>query len=303
MPRAILSKWTIGATVLNALLVFADYSFEWRGPKFVSGTSAAAIAENGGYVIGALGSAALLGLFVGIVSCLGVKRAMRRDRERGGAAESPTGASPSNTLPAAALFLSFVPYCSIDTSKAQVAERALAAGATTVNDVTALGDPEMAGVCARAEAQVILMHMKGTPRTMQADPTYDDVVAEVSEFLAERVAVALEAGIAKERILVDPGIGFGKTVDHNLELIERLGELKALDRPIVFGASRKSFIGKIGGGEAADRLGGTVAANVIALERGADVLRVHEVAPAREAMLVAEAIIGGWQWAGYGPRT
>jgi len=192
---------------------------------------------------------------------------------------------------------------SIDTSKAQVAERALAAGATTVNDVTALGDPEMAGVCARAEAQVILMHMKGTPRTMQADPTYDDVVAEVSEFLAERVAVALEAGIAKERILVDPGIGFGKTVDHNLELIERLGELKALDRPIVFGASRKSFIGKIGGGEAADRLGGTVAANVIALERGADVLRVHDVAPAREAMLVAEAIIGGWQWAGYGPRT
>ena len=136
---------------------------------------------------------------------------------------------------------------SIDTSKAQVAERALAAGATTVNDVTALGDPEMAGVCARAEAEVILMHMKGTPRTMQADPTYDDVVTEVSEFLSERVASAVEAGIAEGRILIDPGIGFGKTVDHNLELIERLGELRALERPIVFGASRKSFIGKIGG--------------------------------------------------------
>ena len=190
---------------------------------------------------------------------------------------------------------------SIDTSKAQVAERALAAGATIVNDVTALGDPEMAGVCARAEAQLILMHMKGTPRTMQDDPTYEDVVAEVSEFLAARVASAVEAGIAEGRILIDPGIGFGKTVDHNLELIERLGELRSLGRLIVFGASRKSFIGKIGGGEAADRLGGTIAANVLALERGADVLRVHDVAPAREAVLVAEAIIGGWQWTGMGP--
>lgn len=181
---------------------------------------------------------------------------------------------------------------SIDTFKPEVAYAALGAGATIVNDVTALGDREMARACVDADASLILMHMKGTPRTMQEDPTYDDVVAEVRDFLAERIEIAVREGVPEEMILVDPGIGFGKAVEHNLELIDRLGELRTLGRPIVFGASRKSFIGKIGGGDASDRLGGTIAANVLGLERGADILRVHDVAPALEAMLVAKAIIG-----------
>lgn len=181
---------------------------------------------------------------------------------------------------------------SIDTSKAEVARAALGAGATIVNDVSALSDSEMARVCVDGEASLILMHMKGSPRTMQEDPTYGDVVAEVRDFLGERIEAAVGDGVPEEMILIDPGIGFGKTVEHNLELIDRLGELRSLRRPIVLGASRKSFIGRIGGGEASDRLGGTIAAGVLGLERGADVLRVHDVAPAREAILVAEAILG-----------
>jgi dihydropteroate synthase len=180
---------------------------------------------------------------------------------------------------------------SIDTSKAAVAETALEAGAEIVNDVTALrSDPELAALCAKRGCEVVLMHMKGTPRTMQQQPQYEDVVAEVRGFLAERIEFATAQGIAEERIWVDPGIGFGKTVDHNLELLRRLGELRELGRPIVVGTSRKSFIGGLTGREVEDRLGGTIASSVLALRAGADVLRVHDVAEVGQAVRVAEAV-------------
>jgi dihydropteroate synthase len=182
---------------------------------------------------------------------------------------------------------------SIDTSKVAVAEAALDAGAEIVNDVTALRqEPELAGLCARRGCGVILMHMQGTPRTMQENPTYDDVVDDVRAFLAERIEVAVGEGIREERIWVDPGIGFGKTVDHNLELLRRLGELRELGRPVVVGTSRKRFIGALTGREVDERLGGTIASNVLALRAGADVLRVHDVAEMRQAALVAESILG-----------
>ncbi|HET7122288.1 MAG TPA: dihydropteroate synthase [Solirubrobacterales bacterium] len=182
---------------------------------------------------------------------------------------------------------------SVDTSKAAVASAALAAGAAIVNDVTALrGDPELAAVCAESGAAVILMHMVGTPRTMQDDPRYDDVVGEVRDFLAGRLEAAIAAGIDAERIWLDPGIGFGKTAEHNLELLRRLGELGELGRPLVVGTSRKSFIGRVDGSGARDRVGGTVASSLLAAAAGADVLRVHDVAPMRQALTMAAAIAG-----------
>jgi dihydropteroate synthase len=181
---------------------------------------------------------------------------------------------------------------SIDTSKAAVAAAALDAGAATVNDVTALrADPDLAALCAERGCGVVLMHMLGSPRTMQEDPRYADVVEDVKAFLAERIEHALAAGIEEERIWIDPGIGFGKTVDHNLELLHRVGELRALGRPIVVGTSRKSFIGKITGRALDERLGGTIASSVLALAGGAEVLRVHDVAELRDAVDVAEAVL------------
>jgi dihydropteroate synthase len=182
---------------------------------------------------------------------------------------------------------------SIDTSKASVAEAALGAGAEIVNDVTALrGDAEMAALCADRGATVVLMHMAGSPRTMQQNPAYGDVVEEVKAFLAERMDTALAAGIAEERIWLDPGIGFGKTAEHNLELLRRLAELRELGRPLVVGTSRKSFIGKLDGSGASERLGGTIASSVLAAAEGAEVLRVHDVAELGQAMAVAAAILG-----------
>lgn len=182
---------------------------------------------------------------------------------------------------------------SIDTSKASVAEAALDAGASIVNDVTALqGDPAIGELCAERGAGLVLMHMRGDPRTMQEEPRYDDVVDEVKAFLAERLTVALGAGVAEERVWLDPGIGFGKTLDHNLELLRRLGELRSLGRPLVVGTSRKSFIGKIDGSQVGDRLGGTIASSVLAAAAGADVLRVHDVIESRQALLMATAILG-----------
>src|SRR3954453_10375237 len=182
---------------------------------------------------------------------------------------------------------------SIDTMKASVARAALCVGATLVNDVSALrSDPELAGVCAEAGCDVCLMHMLGDPRTMQRDPRYDDVVADVKAFLEERLAFAVGAGIAEERILLDPGIGFGKTVEHNLTLLRRLDELAALGRPVVIGTSPKSFLGKLmGRPQARERVAGTLATNVMALERGATVFRVHDVGPTVEALTVASATL------------
>src|SRR4051794_33931199 len=182
---------------------------------------------------------------------------------------------------------------SIDTMKAGVARAAVHAGATLVNDVSALRfDAELAGVCADASCDVCLMHMLGDPRTMQKDPRYDDVVDDVKRFLEERLAFAVAAGIAEERVLLDPGIGFGKTVEHNLTLLKRLDELAALGGPLVIGTSRKSFLGKLTGRpQARERVAGTVATNVLALERGASVFRVHDVAPTVEALTVATATL------------
>jgi dihydropteroate synthase len=189
------------------------------------------------------------------------------------------------------------PPVSIDTSKAEVARAALDSGAAIVNDVTALrADPELGDLCAERDCGLVLMHMLGTPRTMQRDPTYGDVVDEVRAFLAERIEVAVAAGVAEQRIWVDPGIGFGKTVEHNLALLRRLGELRELGRPIVIGTSRKSFLGAITGREVDRRLGGSVASNVIALAAGAEVFRVHDVLAARQALDVAETILGRRAW-------
>jgi dihydropteroate synthase len=182
---------------------------------------------------------------------------------------------------------------SIDTAKAEVARRALALGAEMVNDVTALrGDPELAGVVADEGAYLCLMHMRGDPRTMQLDPRYDDVAAEVAAFLEERLAVAVAAGVAEDRICLDPGIGFGKTVEQNLELVRRLDVLTALGRPVMIGFSRKSTLGRLLGDPTA-RTGTTaasVAAAVVAFERGATILRVHDVREHVEALTIAQAV-------------
>ncbi len=181
---------------------------------------------------------------------------------------------------------------SVDTCKASVAAAALDAGADLVNDVTALrGDPEMASLVAERGVEVCLMHMLGEPRTMQNDPRYDEVVSDVASFLRERVAFAVSEGVEEERILLDPGIGFGKTVAHNLELLQRLDEIVALGRPVLVGTSRKSFLGRLTGREVDDRLAGTIATNVMALERGARIFRVHEVAPVLDALKVTAATV------------
>jgi dihydropteroate synthase len=184
---------------------------------------------------------------------------------------------------------------SIDTSKAKVAERALGLGAELVNDVTALrGDPELAGVVADAGAYLCLMHMRGAPRTMQADPVYDDVVSEVKSFLEERLAFAVAAGIDEQLVCLDPGIGFGKTSAHNFELARRLDELVAIGRPILIGFSRKSSLGRLLGDPDA-RTGSTAAsvgAAVAAFDRGATILRAHDVREHVEALAAARAVAG-----------
>jgi dihydropteroate synthase len=182
---------------------------------------------------------------------------------------------------------------SIDTSKAEVARRALAAGAVLVNDVTALrGEPELAGVVADSDACLCLMHMLGEPRTMQDDPRYDDVVDDVARFLGERLAFAVAAGIAEQDVWLDPGIGFGKTIDHNLELLARLDEIVALGRPVLVGASRKRFLGRLLGDDEAmtGPVSAGVAVAVLAYERGAAIFRVHDVRAHVEALAAARAL-------------
>jgi dihydropteroate synthase len=181
---------------------------------------------------------------------------------------------------------------SIDTSKSAVAAAALAAGATYVNDVTGFRfDPAIADVVAGAQVDCCVMHMLGEPRTMQDDPRYDDVVAEVGEFLLERLEFAVSRGIERDRVMLDPGIGFGKTIVHNLELLNRLDELVSIGQTLVIGTSRKSFLGKITGRPPDERVPGTIATNVLAYERGARVFRVHDVAPVHDALAVAAATV------------
>jgi dihydropteroate synthase len=204
-------------------------------------------------------------------------------------------------LAAAAAATPGAPQISVDTSKAAVAQAALEAGASLVNDVSALhADARMVEVIARSGADCCLMHMLGEPRTMQEAPHYGDVVEDVKTFLRERLEFALARGVARERIMLDPGIGFGKTEAHNLELLRRLDELVELGAPIVIGTSRKRFLGSILARAAGleqplapgERLAGTLVTNALAYERGASVFRVHDVAAARDALAVTAATLG-----------
>lgn len=179
---------------------------------------------------------------------------------------------------------------SVDTMKPEVAEAALYAGASVINDVSGLRDRRMIEVATEHDAAVIIMHMRGNPRTMQIRPRYRDVVGEILAYLEERVAAAEEGGVNPKKIMVDPGIGFGKTLAHNLEILARLDEFRALGKPLVVGVSRKSFIGKLTGEEPKDRLGGSIAAAVLAVRRGANIVRVHDVAETVSALKVAGAI-------------
>src|SRR4051812_16420243 len=183
---------------------------------------------------------------------------------------------------------------SIDTRKVAVAEAAVQAGARIVNDVSAFRhDPSMAGLVASSGAGCVLMHMLGDdPRTMQAEPRYDDVVSDVKAFLEERLAFAVREGVPEDRVWLDPGIGFGKTIDHNLSLLRRLDEIVAIGRPVVVGTSRKSFLGRLTGRSESEREAGTIATNVMAFERGASVFRVHEVRGTLDALKVAAATVG-----------
>jgi dihydropteroate synthase len=199
----------------------------------------------------------------------------------------------ARVLPVIAALAGGEAQVSVDTMKSEVARAALDAGATYVNDVTAFRhDPAMAALVAERGCDCCLMHMLGDPRTMQVDPRYDDVVSEIKAFLERRAAFAVAEGVAEERIMVDPGIGFGKTVAHNLELLRRLPEIVALGFPVVIGTSRKGFLGRLLGREDPhDRVVGTVATNVLALERGARVFRVHDVAATADALTVAAATL------------
>jgi dihydropteroate synthase len=182
---------------------------------------------------------------------------------------------------------------SVDTYRSATAAAALEAGARIVNDVTALrGDPRMAPVVADARCPVILMHMRGEPKTMQSEPRYEDVLSEVGDFLGSRAEHAIAAGVGPEDVIVDPGIGFGKTLEHNLALLSNLETVVALGFPVLVGASRKRFIGSITGvQEAKDRVFGTVATTVLAYEKGATLFRVHDVRANREALAVTEAVL------------
>ena len=180
---------------------------------------------------------------------------------------------------------------SIDTYKSNIARAALEAGADIVNDISALRfDPAMTSLVAAEKVPVVLMHMQGTPRTMQAEPRYADVAREVRDFLAAQLYEVMDGGIAREMIILDPGIGFGKTIDHNLKLLRTLPVLAALGQPLLVGVSRKAFIGKILNLEAADRLEGSLAAAVAAVLAGANILRVHDVAETSKALGVTDAI-------------
>ena len=212
---------------------------------------------------------------------------------RPGSPGVPAGEERARLLPVLERLLDGAPCpVSVDTSKPDVAEAALALGAHMVNDVTALADgPALARVCADHGAALTVMHMQGTPRTMQANPRYDDLLGEVRARLETAVAAAEAAGVASDAICVDPGIGFGKTVEHNLTLLKRLDAFRALGKPILVGPSRKSFIGALlDRVPPAERLEGTIAACVMAVAAGAHIVRVHDVAAVRRAVRVAEAI-------------
>lgn len=211
---------------------------------------------------------------------------------RPGAAPVPADEQWRRLAPVLSTLVAGGAVVSVDTASAAVANRALAAGAHAVNDVSALSDPDMAAAVAASGSGLVLMHMRGTPTMMQQDPRYDDVVAEVRDHLAGRVRAARAAGIEAGRIAVDPGIGFGKTVAHNLELIAGLGALRSLGHPVLVGLSRKRFIGAVLDAAIDERLEGGLAAGAIAVFAGADILRTHDIAATVRAARMAAALRG-----------
>ncbi|HBT46263.1 MAG TPA: dihydropteroate synthase [Peptococcaceae bacterium] len=183
---------------------------------------------------------------------------------------------------------------SVDTYKAEVARAALEHGATIINDISGLrADPEMARVVARFGCPVVVMHIKGTPKNMQDNPTYEDVIGEVKDYLRRGVEMAVAAGLAREKVIVDPGIGFGKNLEHNLEILRRLEEFKDLGQPLLVGTSRKSFIGRILDLEPRERVWGTAATVALSIARGADIVRVHDVREMKQVVRVTDAIVRG----------
>ena len=181
---------------------------------------------------------------------------------------------------------------SVDTYKAEVARSAIDAGAHIINDISGLRfDPKMAEIAAKVACPVILMHIKGRPGNMQINPHYDSLIDEVMAYLEESINMAEQAGVAPEKIIIDPGIGFGKSFDHNLQLINRLDEFRILGKPILIGPSRKSFIGQILDASPEERIEGTIAAAIVALQKGAHIIRVHDVKEASKAVKVADAIL------------
>lgn len=221
----------------------------------------------------------------------------------GGESTRP-GASPvskdeemSRVLPVVEGLVAQGVVVSIDTSKPSVARAAIAAGAEIINDITAASDPEMASVMTETGSGVILMHMPGTPRTMHEHAHYEDVVEDVSAYLTSRAEALGEAGLDKERVAIDPGIGFGKTVAHNIALLEGLHRISSLGYPVVLGVSRKSFLGVLTGiEEPSDRDGATAVTTALGFERGARIFRVHEVTGSRVALSLAAAIVADQQW-------
>ncbi len=182
---------------------------------------------------------------------------------------------------------------SVDTQKPELMREVVAAGAAMVNDVNGFQAPGALATVAGSNCAICIMHKQGDPQTMQQVPQYADVVAEVHDYLRQRITAAEQAGIARDRMVVDPGFGFGKTLDHNLELLRRLKEFSALSVPVLAGLSRKSMIGKLTGREAGDRLAGSVAAALFAVQRGASIVRVHDVAATRDALAVWQAVSAG----------
>jgi dihydropteroate synthase len=212
------------------------------------------------------------------------------ESSRPGAAPVPVQQEIDRLLPVLEALRDCGAALSIDTVKPEVMRVALAAGVDMINDINALRAPGALELVAASKAGICLMHMQGDPGTMQDDPHYDDIVVEVAEFLAERVAAAEAAGIALNRIAVDPGFGFGKTLEHNIELLRRLGELVVPGLPLLVGLSRKSMLGLLTGRAAPERIFAGVAAHVLAVERGARIVRVHDVAATRDALAVLQAV-------------
>lgn len=212
------------------------------------------------------------------------------ESSRPGADVVPIAEEIARVVPVVEAIASRIPVIvSVDTTKLEVARLALEAGAHIINDIRGLDEPGLAGLVARSGAGVVLMHMQGTPRTMQLDPRYDDVVREVRDDLARRVDRAERAGIPRSRIAIDPGIGFGKRTVHNLELLRGLEQLTTVGCPILIGTSRKGFLGKIIGRPLDDRVGASVASALAAAAAGAKILRVHDVGPTVDALKVWEA--------------